>query len=230
VSLDAEIQKVQTFIDAYDALVHGGWDKAITGFESIYKRDPSFAAGRVRVFLYEAYTARGDLLLASGNFGAAFSDYQAAEKAAFADDSDVLRIFQIEIRVASILKRMGQYEQSAEYFHFAFQKMDYEGRLMGPGQQDLLQALQAADSAYNAGDKLKAGALYEATLDQTQEFYVTNKIAAMQGDTLPNLAFENGTTIWSLRSANDLGDRLILSRSQELLAPVLSPVEKPKTP
>jgi tetratricopeptide (TPR) repeat protein len=229
-AVDAEIQKVQTFIDAYDALVHGAWDKAITGFDSIYKRDPSFAAGRVRVFLYEAYTARGDLFLANGDFGAAFKDYQDAEKVAFIDDADVLRIFQIEVRVASIFRRMGQYEQSAEYFHFAFQKVNYSARLTKPEQKDLLQALQEADSVYNAGDKLKAGALYEATLDQTQQLYVLDKVAAMQGDTLPNLAFENGTSVWSMRNANDLGDRLILARSQELLVPVLSPVGKPISP
>ena len=219
--MDAAIQKAQSFIDAYDSLVHGGWDKAITGLESIYGPDPNFADGRVRYFLYEAYTSRGDLLMSNGDFGGAFADYQAAEKFAFADEGNVLRVFQIEVRVASALRRMGRYDQAAEFYHYAFQQVAYEKRLTKPEQKGLLAELREADSVYAAGDKFKAIGIYEATLDQTEQLYELTKIAALQGDTLPNLAFENGSTIWSLRNANDLGDRLIISRSQELSVPVL---------
>ncbi|MFH1186187.1 MAG: hypothetical protein V1755_14290 [Chloroflexota bacterium] len=224
--VDAAIDKSQSFIVSYDHLVHGDWDEAITGFEAVYRRDADFADGRVGYFLYEAYTSRGDLLMLNADFGGAFADYQAAEKFAWADEVNVMRLFQIEARIAHALRRLGRHEQAAEFYHFAFEQAGYKDRLTGPEQESLLETLLNADSAYDSGNALLALSSYEEAMKQADEFYELTRIAALRGDTLPNIAFENGSTLASLRSANDLGDSLIVNRSKQLSVPVLPPLRQ----
>jgi tetratricopeptide (TPR) repeat protein len=222
---DSAIQKVELFVDAYGSLVHGGWDGAIAGFEDLYGRDPDFADGRVRYFLYEAYTRRGDLLMLNADFGGALSDYQAAEKYAWMDDENVLRIFQIELRVGGALRKLGQYDQAAEYYHFAFDHVAYTDRLTKPDQAKLRETVLNADWAYAGDNAFSALSYYEEAAQQADEFFELIRIAVLQGDTLPNIAFANGSTLSSLQSANELGDRLVVGRSTELLIPILPPLQ-----
>jgi tetratricopeptide (TPR) repeat protein len=224
--VDSAIDKSQSFIVSYDHLVHGDWDEAITGFEAVYRRDADFADGRVRYFLYDAYTSRGDLLMLNADFGGAFADYQAAEKFAWADEANVMRLFQIEVRIAHALRRLGRHDQAAEFYHFAFEQVGYKDRLTGPAQKSLLETLLNADSAYDSGNALSAISSYEEAMKQADELYEFTRIAALRGDTLPNIAFENDSTLASLRTANDLGDSLIVNRSQQLSVPVLAPVQQ----
>jgi tetratricopeptide (TPR) repeat protein len=219
--VDAAMEKAQLFIDSYDQLVHGDWDAAITGLEALYRRDPDFADGRVRYFLYEAYSSRGDLLMLNADFGGAFADYQAAERFAWANEENVLRLFQIEVRLAAALAKLGKFDQAAEFYHFAFQQVGYQERLTGPAREGLLETLLKADSAKDGDNAFSAIDSYKEAVKQADEFYELTRIDALRGDTLPNIAFENGSTLSSLRTANDLGDSLIIGRSRELFIPIL---------
>jgi tetratricopeptide (TPR) repeat protein len=224
--VDSAIEKTQLFIEAYDHIVHGDWDDAIAGFDAVNRRDPDFAEGRVGYFLYEAYTSRGDLLMLNGDFGRAFADYQAAERFAWADEENVMRVFQIEVRIAAALYRLGRYDQAAEFYHSAFEQVAYQDRLTTPEQAGLLETLVKAESAYNEGNELPAITFYEESVEKADELYELTRITARRGDTLPNIAFENGSTLASLRSANELGDSLIISRSTPLLVPILPPLRQ----
>lgn len=224
VVVDAAIEKSQLFIDSYDRLVHGDWDDAIKGLEQIYSRDPEFAGGRVRYFLYEAYTTRGDLLMLNADFGGAFKDFQAAEKFAWEDESNTLRIFQIEIRLGESLRKMRQYDQSAEFYRYAFQQVAGQPNLAAPEQAKLRQTLEQAEAAYVAGNRLAAVDLYAEAAELADKIPELTRVNARRGDTLPNIAFETGSTLVSLRGANDLGESLILSRSMPLMVPTLAPI------
>ena len=61
----AGIEKAGLFLNAYNSLAQRKWDPGINDLESLYRKDQGYAGGRVPYFLYEAYTARGDLLLAN---------------------------------------------------------------------------------------------------------------------------------------------------------------------
>ena len=224
--VDSAIEKSQLFIDSYDSIVHGDWDRAIAGFDTLYRRDANFAEGRVRYFLYEAYTSRGDLLVRNGDFGGAFRDYQAAEKFAFEDEGNLMRLFQIEVRIADALRRLGSYEQALEFYRFAFEQVAYKERLKLPEQSSLLETLEQAEAALAEGSEQAAIGHYEDAVEKSDVLYELVRITGRRGDTLPNISFENGSTLASLRSANDLGDSLILSRTQPISVPVLAPVQK----
>lgn len=223
----ATLDKAQAFITSYDYLVRGEWDAAITGFEDIYRQEANFANGRVRYFLYEAYTSRGDLLMLDGNFSGAYTDYQSAEKYAWEDQQNSLRVFEIEVRLGFAAHKMAKYDQAAQFYHSGFAQAGYRERLTTPSQQDLLQNLIHADSAFAQGSMINAVNLYEQAVKNGGLLYSYDRVSAFSGDTLPSIGFDTGSTLWSLRNANsELGDGLILSHSMQLSVPVFSPTQK----
>lgn len=226
-SVAAALDTAQTFITSYDHLVHGEWDPAISGFEQIYRQQSDFANGRVRYFLYEAYTSRGDLLMLDGNFSGAFKDFQNAEKYAWEDQQNSMRVFQIEIRLGAAARKMSQYGQAAQFYHSGFAQVNYQARLTAPSQSALLKTLTDADAAFSQNSVFNAVNLYEQAVKQADQLYTESKVQVLGGDTLPSIAFDSGTTLWSLRDANpELGDSLIVSRSMQLSVPGLSPTQK----
>jgi hypothetical protein len=103
-----------------------------------------------------------------------------------------------------------------------FQQLGYQNRLNGSGEQELLTTLVQADQAYNTDDDLGAIRFYEIGMQQAQMLYDQKTITVNQGDTLPNIAFQNGTTVARLRAVNQFGEGMIILKDQELIIPVLS--------
>lgn len=224
---DAAIEKAEKFIDAYDALVRSDWDKAISVFEDLYKRDSEFAGGRVRSFLYDAHVARGDLLMLNADFAGALADFQAAEQHAWAQQENVLRLFQIEIRVAGALRKLGRLDQAVEFYQFSFKQMSAAANLSKPENSDLRETIAQAELAVSQGNAVGALDLYEQAVEESDPLYDLKEINARRGDTLPNIAFERGSTLVSLISANDLGGSLVLSRTRPLFVPTLAASVQP---
>ena len=83
-----------------------------------------------------------------------------------------------------------------------------------------------AEAALAEGSEQTAIAHYEEAVEQSDVLYEQVRITGRRGDTLPNISFENGSTLASLRSANDLGDSLILSSTQPISVPILAPVQQ----
>lgn len=222
-AIKAEVEKAQLFLDSYDGLLQLKWDDAIKGLETLRRKEDGYAGGRVKYFLYEAYIARGDVLFAYADFEGAFLDYQEAEKFALGDEKNVLRMFQIETRIAVTFGKLERTKESAEFYHYAFEQLEYKKHLTTPEEQDLLNTLIQADLAYKKGDDFEAIRLYQIAMPQEEKLYGQIKISAKQGDTLANIAFENGTTIEKLRIANQIGENLVLGKDQELLVPLIAP-------
>lgn len=219
----AAMQKAQWFLDGYNNLLQRKWDPAITSLESLYSKDGSYAGGRVTYFLFEAYTARGDILFKNADFGGALKDYQAADRFAYSNGGNLLRLLQIEARIGLVLHKLGQIKESAAFYQAAFDRLGYQKRLALPDQQDLLNTLTQANAAFKQGRALEAIGLYETALKQADKLYEQKKVAATQGDTLPNVAFQNDSSLESLRAANQLGESLILGQDQDLQIPEMPP-------
>lgn len=221
-TISAEIENARLFLDSYDNMVNLNWNKAINGLEELLRKDENYANGRAKYFLYEAYTAQGDLLLTYADFDGAFLGYQEAEKWAWNDKQNLLRLFQIQVRVAVVLAKLDDIDESAEYYNYAFEHLDYSNKLTDPGQQDLLTILLKAEQTYQKGNVHEAIRLYETAMDQQEKLFDLKTISVKQGETLLNIAFEQGTTIEYLRMANDIGEAMVIGSDQDLLAPVNS--------
>ncbi|MDD2923206.1 MAG: hypothetical protein PHQ36_13050 [Anaerolineales bacterium] len=220
-AIKSEIEKAQLFLDAYNNLLQLKWDDVISDFETLRRKEENYADGRVKYFLYEAYIARGDMFFAYADFGSAFADYQEAEKIAWGDQGNLLRLFQIETRIGATLGKLGKGKESAEFYRYAFEKLAYQNRFTNPDQA-LVDTLNQADAAYKKGDMSETIRLYEMAMKQEEKFYDQITIEARQGDILANIAFENGSTIEGIRAANQIGESMIIGSDQKLLIPVIS--------
>lgn len=219
--IKGEIDKAQLFLDSYSNLLKLKWDAAISGFEKLRRKEENYAHGKVKYLLYEAYIARGDSLFAFADFAGASLDYQEAEKFAFSDGGNILRLFQIEVRIAASFHKLGQVNESVEFYHYAFSRLGYKNRLTSPEEKDLLNTINQAFLAYDKGDKLESITLYEIAVEQQVKLYDHIKVAVKRGDTLADIAFRYGCTFESLRVANELGESLTIVQDQEILVPVI---------
>jgi tetratricopeptide (TPR) repeat protein len=221
-AIKVEIEKSQLFLNSYDNLLQRKWDNAISGFEIVRRKDENFANGRLKYLLYESYTARGDLLFAYADFKGASVDYQEAEKFVWSSEENMLRLFQIQTRTAAALHKLGQVEESVEFYHYAFERLGYKKKLTGTKGRDLLNTINQAELAYKNSDNWEAIRLYEIAVGQVDVLYDHVTVAVEQGDTLADIAFKYGSTIESLRAANDLGEIMIIGKDQEILVPFIS--------
>lgn len=213
----AEIDKAQLFLTSYDDLLQYNWDGAISKLETLIHKDENYADGRAKYFLYEAYSARGDELLLYADFEGAFIDFQKAELIAWSDKENPLRLFQIQIRIAAVLNSLGEIDEAAEYYNYAFESLGYERKLLDPNEQELLTTLIEANKSYQQGDAVEAINLYESAMKQQGLIFDETTVSVKQDDTLANIAFLNGSTLEKLQSVNNIGESLIISTDQELV-------------
>jgi len=217
----AEIDKAQLFLTSYDDLLQNNWTGAISKLETLLHKDENYADGRAKYFLYEAYTARGDNLLAYADFEGAFIDYQKAELIAWSDKENPIRLFQIQIRVAAVLNILGEINESSEYYNYAFGSLDYENKLTNPDEQELLQIITEADKSYQQNKATEAIDLYETAVEKQELIFDQTSVLVKQDETLVNVAFLQGSTLEYLQSANNINGAMIIDLDQELLVPFL---------
>ena len=217
----AEIDKAQLFLTSYDDLLQNNWTGAISKLETLLHKDENYADGRAKYFLYEAYTARGDNLLAYADFEGAFIDYQKAELIAWSDKANPIRLFQIQIRVAAVLNILGEINESSEYYNYAFESLDYENKLTNPDEQELLKIITEADKSYQQNKATEAINLYETAVEKQELIFDQTTISVKQDETLINIAFLQGSTLEYLQSANNIKGAMIINLDQELFVPFL---------
>lgn len=218
----AEIEKAQMFVDSYDSFLRQRWTIAIDGFEQLYRRDSNYANGLLRYLLFEAYLARGDTQLVFSDFDSALIDFQEAEKFAWGSKNNLVYLFKVETRIAYALRRLWRTDDAAEFYRFSFDHIDYQSLLIAPEQQNVLELLNQARSAYRAGNNWDAIRLYESALEDEAMLYQYITIKVSRGDSVAQIAFLYGTTIENLRTANRLGESMIIGSEQEILIPVFS--------
>lgn len=217
----SEIEKAQLFLDSYDDFLHRRWGSAITGLEQLNRREENYANGMLKYLLYEAYTARGDSLLAFSDFEGALIDYQEAEKYAWSSDNNQLRLFKIETRIAYTLRRLWRLGDAAEFYRYAFDRLNYQNLLVTLEQQPLLLGINNAKDAYKVGNELETVRLFEMAMENEEMLYEYKTIDVLRGDTLAQIAFIYDTTIENLRKTNNLGESMTFSSNQQVLVPLL---------
>ena len=138
-----------------------------------------------------------------------------------------MRLFQIEIRVAGALRKLGRLDQAVEFYQFSFKQISAAANLSKPENSDLREIIAQAELAVSQGNAVGGLDLYEQAVEKSDRLYDLKEINARRGDTLPNIAFERGSTLVSLISANDLGGSLVLSRTRPLFVPTLAASVQP---
>jgi tetratricopeptide (TPR) repeat protein len=221
-AIQSEIDKAQLFLNAYESFLHQDFDSTVTGLEELRRLEDSYAGGRVKYLLYESYLAKGDALFTYADFEGAALQYQEAEKFAWRDQKNSLRLFQVEVRIAATLRKLWKVDEAASYYHDAFARAIESQLLSSSADSELKASLDQANQAYASNDMWEAVRLYEILVEEQGKFFNNQTIMAKRGETLADIAFQYGSTLEQLRRANHLGESMTLIKDQELVIPVLN--------
>jgi tetratricopeptide (TPR) repeat protein len=204
-AIDLEIRRGTLFVNGFDKLAAGELDGGIEDLELLYRQDPDYGEGLVQYLLFEAYMSRGDLLFTYGEYDNARADYELAETFAWGDNSNNLRLFEIEIRIGYTLRRLGQLEEAAEYYNYALNLVDFRDRVRRLGEVSQIEEFEAALVAFANKDEWNAARLFETVLEDYSVIYTYEETEVKRGQSLYMLAFESGSTVGAIREENDLG-------------------------
>lgn len=220
-AVTAEISLLQNYLSALNDFNDRRWNDAIRELEELNRNNPDYANGMVQYLLYESYMGQGDALLSFAEYSDAREVFELAETFAFGDVGNNLRLFQIEIRIGYVLRRLSLMEESAEYFRYAAGLVNFSNKLTSE-YPETTQAFRDAESAMNQRDFWNAARLYEIAFENLEMIYQFETMNVNRGDTLAQIAFESGSSLAAIFSMNDgLGTNLVVRSDQEIMIPVL---------
>jgi len=220
-AIQSEITLLTQYLTAFDNFTARRWEAAIDGFEQLYRTNPDYADGMLKYLLYETYLARGDTFYSFAEYENARQDYNLAETFAWGDQGNKLRLFQVEIRIGSALRRLALPGEASEYYSYAFSLVNFADKL-GSDQQDLATTFQDAESSLAINDFWNAARLYEILLEDVEMIYQFETISIRRGDSLAHIAYRYNSSIDVILLYNDnLGDSFIVRSDQEIRIPTL---------
>jgi tetratricopeptide (TPR) repeat protein len=220
-AITAAIEQAELFVTGYDALSNGRYGDAISQLEGLYRLDADYGDGMVQYLLYEAYTARGDLLYTYGDYVEARSDYELAETFGWGDYGNALRLFEVEIRIGFTLRRLYLLNEAAEYYNYAFSLIEFEEKAYQSGDNDLIATWEDAQVAFARNDEFNAARLFESVLEKIEVAYSFETVEVSRGDSIFEIAYNYGSTAQIIRDYNQLGVVTVFKVDQEITVPYI---------
>ncbi len=207
------------FIEAQDAFSKNLYDKVIDNLEQVITGDPEYAAGTARQTLYEAYIARGDDRMLSGDYEPALSDFQRAAVLAEQGANTKIRLFQAQIRVAESMGALLMYEDAVMLYRTAIENANLSEADMKQ-RPELVGKLKQADNYVLTRSYRSAFRIYR---DQARKIlFIFPKVSHVveSGEYLTAIASHYNTTVAAILAANNMGSTKKIVVGQELVIPV----------
>ena len=207
------------FIEAQTDFAKERYDAVIEKLEQVYTEDSGYAVGTARQTLYEAYIARGDDRMLSGDYEPALGDFQRAAVLAEQGENARIRVFQAQIRIAEAMGSLLMYEDADLLYRTAIDEAQLSEKDLKQ-RPELVSKLNQADGYMRARSYRSAFRIYR---DQARKILfifpqVTYQVAS--GDYLTMIASRYNTTVDAILQANNLGSTKKITIGQELVIPV----------
>jgi hypothetical protein len=133
-------------------------------------------------------------------------------------------LFQVEVKIGHILRRLSFYDESAQYFHYAAGLINVE-QYIDPEQTDVLEALAEADRAYRQGEFWEASRQFDYVFQEASYVFPYETVFVFRGDSFVHLSFRYGSTMEAFRELNSLVDATEARVDEEILVPYLDEAE-----
>jgi tetratricopeptide (TPR) repeat protein len=208
------------YLSAIENFSKGNWEEVINALEAVIALDQNYADGTAHQTLYEAYVARGNIRLVSGDFELALTDFQQAAILAQQSPNSVLRLFEAQLLVADTFGLLGNYKDAVRLYQAAIELVGVN-QLVQDKKSDLAIALKKADTLANRGDFKNSYPLYSASLHNLAELFKTMNVVIESGDYLTMLARRYNTTVSAIMAANDITRESDLKPNTILVIPTL---------
>jgi tetratricopeptide (TPR) repeat protein len=207
------------FLAAQNDFDQGNWSDVIETLSAMIVVDPNYAQGTARQTAYDAYVARGEILMAVHSYQQALADFERALALAKQDEGAGLRLYEAELKVAEAYGATSNFEAAVVHYRAA---TDW-GNLAALGEENpsLRSALQQAEVYASAGNFGVAYERYQRAMRLATNSQATRTHVVESGEYLTLLASRYGSTVRAIAQANDIENQNLIFPGQELIIPVL---------
>jgi tetratricopeptide (TPR) repeat protein len=237
-NIKSERELARLYIDAQSNFLTKQWTDVIAAMEIVYARDSSYAAGAALQTLYEAYVARGDSRMSSGEFEEALLDYQRAIYLAEQDTQSTLRLYEAHLKAAESHGALHNYEAAVFLYRSAVELSDLKLRAQGDNPTQLV-ILEQAEAFASEGNFSVAYERYRSALGivpgnfclsftpyQEALYFNTGRQSmknhtVAEGEYLNLIANRYQSTVCAIVLANDIADPDTIYTGQVLAIPVM---------
>jgi tetratricopeptide (TPR) repeat protein len=218
--IKVEWEMARRYLSAQDAFVRGNWNTVIDDMEFILSQDKDYANGTARQTLYEAYLARADSQMASGQHELAIADYQTAAVLAHQDPGALYRLYEIQLRLATAEDIIGNHENSVRLYRSAAELSGFRSRAAAE-KPALAQKIDDADYYASQGNYILASRYYREALAGFEQVYETRTHMVIEGEYLTMIAARYGSSVSAIVEANNIANPNRIFAGQELTVPIL---------
>jgi tetratricopeptide (TPR) repeat protein len=207
------------FIQAQAEFEQGNWDQVITLMEEIHQQDPNYAVGTARQTLFEAYLARGQAEMVTGEYELALADFQRAALLAKEVENALLQLYNAQIKIAEAQGVLGDYTAAVLLYQEVLENLNLSKDRLN-GDPELSADLDLAAQYVRAKNDKAAFKVYRENASQALVIYgnLVNYVV-QDGDYLPALANHFDTTISVILAANNLSSASHISAGDRLIIP-----------
>lgn len=219
--LQQDLQNAERYQVAFKNFVEMEWVSAISNLNQLLSVDPNYAGGNASVLLFEAYYALGKQYTAARLFQDALNNFEQAEILVFDDRENLMRLFQVQIRIGDTLGQLNDYENAVSYYQYALDAIDFQQKVSSLSNL-AVQYSQANDFQIN-GDFESSFELFQELMTDIDIIYSVSEIEIEEGVCLALFASEYQSTMEAIIEANDLPRNMVITFGHTLNVPMIAP-------
>jgi tetratricopeptide (TPR) repeat protein len=216
-----QFQLAKAYIQAVSDFTSSKWDSVIEQLEYVVGQQAGYASGTAVQTLYDAYIARGNDYIASGEYSLALSDFQRSAVLAQQLTDSAPLTFEAQVSIGEAQGLLNHYQQAVQIYEDAINTSGLRERILLI-QSPLNDSLLYADYLANAGDYQSAFYAYRNLIrNRVKAYDQTTVVTIKNGDYISMLAHRYNTTVAAILSANNMSNQPRLTPNTQLVIPIL---------
>lgn len=218
-ALQLDLKNAEFYQIGFQNFIEMNWAPAITHFNQILSSDTNFANGNASLLLFEAYYALGNQYYSAGFYQDARRYFEQAEILAWDDSENLLKLFQVQIRLGDTFAKLDDDETAVSYYQYALSAIQIVPRLTN---------YPAIESKLAEANNLAANGSYESAVSAYQEaltgidvVYTISELEINDNACLALFANEHSSTVEAILAANDLPKSMVITFGRTLKVPMI---------
>lgn len=217
--LQTQLDKIGLYQIGFSDYIEMNWPAAIDNLQKLVNLDESFANGYAKQLLYESHMGRGASYYSVGLYLDARLEFEAAENLVW-DQNNLMTLFMTEVELGKTLGKIKDFKDSASYFKYTFETVDYANR--ASAQPTFVNKVAAAIQAYNNNQFQDSYEAFLAVLPDIGFLFTEKTINAQTGTCLALVAAQNNSSVQAVVDRNNLSRQTLITSDQQLIIPMMT--------
>ena len=218
-TLQQELQNAEYYQLAFQKFVEMDWTAAIENLTEIMSKDANFANGNAKVLLFEAYYALSKQYYSAGLYQDAVTNLEQAELLAWADQDNLLKLFQVQVFMGDNLGGLELYEDAVSYYKFALDSVKILPKLTN--YPVVTGIYSEANIFAGDGNFERAFERFQTVFKNIDFIYTVSEVEIGDRVLLAFFADENNSTLEAVIVANELPQNMVISFGRALQVPTI---------